>query len=352
MKRSQAIKILWITNAWTVFSIFQFLVSYGYFVDLGFADEIDMTTPLKTSILTGILAGIMGGSGVVLVWEKWLRTRPYGWSIRNILITYAIIFVMVGLPSNLFYQSNLVNESMFSLEVWRVAVGRLLSYTTIIPFFTWLIVVMITIIALLVNDKYGPGVFRKFLLGKYFNPHREERIFMFLDLRSSTSIAEKLGEEKYFSFLKDVFKYATPSILKYGGEIYQYVGDEIVISWEMHKGTKDASCIQCYFSVQGDLNDRRQYFLDHYQVQPEFKAGVHQGYVMAGELGVVKREIAYSGDVLNTTARIQAKCNELGVNILASDSIIDRLQSNVLKPREIGEIELRGKSESVRLFTV
>ena len=45
-------------------------------------------------------------------------------------------------------------------------------------------------VLLLVNDKYGPGVFRDFLLGRYFQPKREERIFMFLDIKSSTTIAE------------------------------------------------------------------------------------------------------------------------------------------------------------------
>ena len=100
-----------------------------------------------------------------------------------------------------------------------------------------------TLIMLMVNDKYGPGVFVDFLLGKYFKPRREERIFMFLDLRSSTTIAERLGEEKYFSFIKDVFKDATPSILDSRGEIYQYVGDEIVISWKMENGQKNANFI-------------------------------------------------------------------------------------------------------------
>jgi len=209
-------------------------------------------------------------------------------------------------------------------------------------------------VILLVNDKYGPGVFAAFLLGKYFHPKKEERIFMFLDLRASTAIAEKLGEDRYFNFLKDVFEHATPSILYSKGEIYQYVGDEIVISWKTHKGTENANCIRCFFDIQRSLNDKADYYQEKYGVLPEFKAGLHYGYVMAGEIGVVKREIAFSGDVLNTAARIQSKCNELGVNILLSKFLLDKLnlQPDAYTPTMMGDIVLRGKEQSLALFTV
>lgn len=345
-------RIFWITTSWTTFSIFQFLISFNSLRELGFSDQIDLMVPFRTSLVTGLLAGLLGGGGVIFLWEKWLRTKPYGWTLRSILISYAVIFAIVGIPSNVVYESGIDGVSPMSLEVWSSAVHRLFSFGALIPFFVWLVVVAITIIALLVNDKYGPGVFRKFLLGRYFKPHREERIFMFLDLRSSTAIAERLGEERYFSFLREVFQFATPAILKHQGEIYQYVGDEIVISWEMDKGLDDANCLTAYFDIQEQLNCRKSYFFEKYETYPEFKAGVHQGNVMAGEIGVVKREIAYSGDVLNTAARIQSKCNEFGVNLLFSNDLVQRLSLRSLVPVELGDIELRGKQERVKLFTL
>ncbi len=345
-------RIIWITVVWTLFSIFQFLISFNSLRELGFDHQVDLMVPFRTSLVTGILAGLVGGSGVIFLWEKWLRSKPYGWTLRSILISYTVIFALVGVPSNVVYQSGIHGDSLTSPEIWSLAVARLFSTGALIPYFIWLIVVALTIITLLVNDKYGPGVFRKFLLGRYFEPRREERIFMFLDLRSSTTIAEQLGEERYFSFLREVFQYATPAILKHDGEIYQYVGDEIVISWEMEKGIKDANCLMSYFDIQEQLNIRKQYFLENYGTHPVFKAGVHQGYVMAGEIGVVKREIAFSGDVLNTTARIQSKCNEFGVDLLFSNELLQRLSPGHLKPKELGNIELRGKQERVKLFTL
>lgn len=347
--------IFWITVAWTIVSLFQFLIGYVTILELRLdLGERDPMVSLKTALITGILAGVLGGSGVVFLWEKWLRTKPYGWTLKRILVSYLVIFLMVAIPANLFFQVNTLGLSVLNITAWEAAFNLLFSLAALIPFFYWLLVVIATLIVLLVNDKYGPGVFRKFLMGKYFNAKREERVFMFLDLRSSTTIAEKLGEEKYFSFLKEVFEDATPGILKYKGEIYQYVGDEIVISWNIKSGIENANCIQCYFEIQSLLAHKKQFFIEKYGEVPEFKAGLHYGHVMAGEIGVVKREIAFSGDVLNTTARIQSKCNELGVNILASKFLIEKLGMVIesFHPKEIGEMELRGKKELVTLYTL
>jgi adenylate cyclase len=347
--------ILWITVAWTVLSVHQFYTGYITIIyqSNGQTNQDPMVF-LRQSIVVGILAGLIGGTTMVFIWEKWLRSKTYGWALLSIFISYIGVYLIVATAANLVTHTSEMELSIFHTKVWQAAISSVFELGAIFSFLTWLTIVLCTIIVLLVNDKYGPGVFRKFLLGKYFKPQREERVFMFLDLRSSTTIAEKIGEENYFNFLKEVFQYATPGILKFKGEIYQYVGDEIVISWDLKSGIQDANCIKCYFEIQTLLNKNKEYFQTNYGVVPVFKAGLHYGHVMAGEIGVVKREIAFSGDVLNTTARIQAKCNELGVDILASKFLIDKLNfgNNSFHPKEMGAMELRGKKELVTLFTV
>src|SRR5205085_6118954 len=93
------------------------------------------------------------------------------------------------------------------------------------------VMTLFSIIYLEVIDKYGPGMFWSMLSGKYHNPKIENRIFIFLDINESTTIAEDLGHEKYFRMLRDFFNDITIPVLANDGHIYQYVGDEVLVSW-------------------------------------------------------------------------------------------------------------------------
>ena len=90
----------------------------------------------------------------------------------------------------------------------------------------------ISILALEISDKYGPGGLRNLIRGRYHKPRKENRIFLFLDINESTTIAEKIGHEKYFNMLHDFFADITDPIISNWGHIYQYVGDEVVICWK------------------------------------------------------------------------------------------------------------------------
>jgi len=354
--KGQMVKIIWITLFWIVISVFQFLTSYSTLIQLDYdLTDLNIIMFIKRSIFTGFIAGLLGGSFIVVFWDKWLKTRSYGRSLFNIFWSYTVIYFVVAIISGLLFHTGRLNVPFFHPEAWQATWVHLASIFTLHNYLFWLLIVSMTFIALLVHDKYGPGVFLSFLLGKYFHPKREDRIFMFLDLRGSTAIAEQLGENQYFHFLKDVFRDATPGIINSKGEIYQYVGDEIVISWKKESGTRNANCLQCFFDIQRCLLDKAYYYRETYNgIVPEFKAGLHYGFVMTGEIGVVKRDIAHSGDVLNTAARIQSKCNELGVNILISKYLLDNLEilPDSFKPRAVGEMALRGKKQTVMLYTI
>jgi len=69
----------------------------------------------------------------------------------------------------------------------------------------WCISTMIALFILQVSDKFGQGVLMKFLVGLYHKPKEEIRIFMFPDLTSSTTLAEKLGHIKYSQLIQDCF---------------------------------------------------------------------------------------------------------------------------------------------------
>jgi adenylate cyclase len=173
-------------------------------------------------------------------------------------------------------------------------------------------------------------------------------------LRSSTYIAQVLGEQQYFNFIKDVIRDVTPIILRHKGRIYQYVGDEITVSWWMNQGLQKLNCIRCPLEVRKIINHRSSYYTSTYGVVPDFKAGLHCGPVMVGEIGVVKRDIAFSGEVVGTAARIQKRCNHLGVNLLISKDLKDLLPwtgANI-KPEHKGDLLIKGQVENLALYTV
>jgi adenylate cyclase len=176
---------------------------------------------------------------------------------------------------------------------------------------------------------------------------------MFLDLNSSTSIAERLGDEKYHELLKDFFSDITNPILDNNGEIYQYVGDEVIVAWKYEDGIKDSQCVKCFFDIKVHLEKIKEKYINRYGFVPSFKAGLHYGKVVAGEIGLIKRDITYSGDVLNTTSRILTLCKEFNAEILTSADLLAVLGlPNNYAARQLGSIKLRGKEKEVLLSTL
>ncbi len=178
------------------------------------------------------------------------------------------------------------------------------------------------------------------------------RIFMFLDIKSSTTIAESLGHIRYFELLNDFFRDIGDAIGRNQGQIYQYVGDEVVISWNLEKGIENNNCLNCFFDIVNTIENLSNNYLKKYNIIPEFKAGLHYGKVSTGTVGTLKKEIIYTGDVLNTASRIEGLCNQYDVNLLLSEDLLDKLDVNKDKAHKIGEINLRGRNANVTLFTM
>jgi adenylate cyclase len=203
------------------------------------------------------------------------------------------------------------------------------------------------------NEKFGRGVFIKMLLGRYRKPKEEKRIFMFLDLKASTTIAEKLGHYTYSQLIQDCFYDLNTIVRRYDAEIYQYVGDEAVLSWTYKRGIKRDNALQLYFGFQEKIIARSNYYQEKYNLIPEFKAGIHGGTLMVTEVGSVKKELAYHGDVINTTARIQSKCNTYKANVLISESLLKQLKlPEIYTIKKIDNLLLKGKAKTINVYSV
>ncbi|MCB0678393.1 MAG: adenylate/guanylate cyclase domain-containing protein, partial [Saprospiraceae bacterium] len=163
----------------------------------------------------------------------------------------------------------------------------------------------------------------------------------------------RIGNRRFFELLKEVYFDITEPILESLGEIYQYVGDEVVVTWPVKKGVQENNCLACFFRIARKMEANGRQYLSRYEVMPTFKAGVHVGRATVGEIGVIKKDIVYSGDVLNTTSRIQSLCNDYQADLLVSSDLLSLLQlGSEYTSSPIGEISLRGKEEKVGLHTI
>lgn len=203
------------------------------------------------------------------------------------------------------------------------------------------------------SQKLGPGVLGKWLRGHYHEPREEERIFMFLDMKDSTTLAERLGNIRFSALVRDFFQDLTLPVLQTKAEVSHYIGDEAVLTWTMSAGLANANCVRIFFEFERALARRAPYYTEQYGLVPGFKAGAHCGKVVATEVGDVKSEIVFHGDVLNTAARIQGLCNTLGEGLLLSD----RLARSIPLPPDLsavdlGKADLKGKVEEVEIVAI
>ncbi|MEM1041214.1 MAG: adenylate/guanylate cyclase domain-containing protein [Bacteroidota bacterium] len=208
-------------------------------------------------------------------------------------------------------------------------------------------------LALQLRRVLGGGTLWALLVGRYLRPTPEERLFMFLDLTDSTAIAERLGPFRFTDFKNDFFADVAQPVLTTRGQIYQYVGDEVVITWPMAQGLRGGAFLRCFFLLEDRVQRRAAYYQATYGCVPAFKAGCHGGEVVTAFIGDLKSDLAYSGDVVNTAARIEGQCRPLGYRLLISDTLLERCPlPDGLTAEEVGTVLLRGKAEALQLYSI
>jgi adenylate cyclase len=215
----------------------------------------------------------------------------------------------------------------------------------------WIILFVITQLYLEINDKYSPGVFIDILAGKYINPREETRIVMFIDLKDSTPIAEKLGHHQYFLFIREFIFHVSMALIEHNGIIYQYVGDEIVVSW-LHSKANIKNSLAAVIESRKNIQKNSERFRRKFDIIPEFRVGIHLGEVTVGEIGVIKKDLAMSGDTMNTTARIRSACNELNQKFIVSKEFVEASSLTEWQTESLGVIELKGKATGIELFSL
>ena len=121
---------------------------------------------------------------------------------------------------------------------------------------------------------------------------------------------------------------------------------QVIVTWTMADGLSNANCIIAYFHIKNRIRRLREKYLRKYGRVPRFSTSFHCGRVIVGELGDIKSQIVYQGEVLFQTAAIEKMYALLNLTeqILLSASLLERLE---FSDPEKGKIKIYTLEEKV-----
>lgn len=205
---------------------------------------------------------------------------------------------------------------------------------------------------LVVTRLLGPGTLGRVLAGRYHRPRSEERGFAFLDVRGATAIAERIGDERFHRFLGEVFRIVERAAHATGGEIEDYIGDGVLISWPIDRRPGRGPLVFAALATAA-LARCETRFRERFGCTAAVRIGAHAGGVVAGEIGEVRRKIVLIGDTVNTAARIEQLARELDADVLATGAVLNRFPLPAgFEAEALGAVPLRGKAEPVETYRI
>ncbi len=325
-----------------VFALVGLLMGMGYRY---FADLAIEATP--ANYLRSGLHGVgvtLAGWGVHLYFtsrrSEWVSRWPLltDLAVRSATMAFAVAVVALGLEAVLYGHRI---EAHWLFDTFPRIVG--------LCFFALLLAGAAYELIRLV----GSRVLFNVALGRYRNPTREARVLMFLDLAGSTSLAEAMGELRVQNLLTRFFYDIDDAIVAHGGEVHAYVGDEVIVTWPLDKKMSGGRCIDCFFAIADAVAAKADSYRQEFGMVPTFRAGLHAGPVVISECGSSRRQLAYFGDTVNVTARLQKYCKEAGRNLLVSADLLSHVQPKpdiLVEP--LGQAQLRGRAAAIEVFAV
>jgi len=196
----------------------------------------------------------------------------------------------------------------------------------------------------------GLGTLRNLLTGRYVQPRTEQRTFLLIDMKDSTGLAERLGPVLFHELLNDFFRDVSDAALECNAEIHKYVGDEAILTWLGTAGLGDGTALSCSFLARDVIASHRARYVDRFGAVPDYRAALHCGAVVAGEIGDVRREIAFVGDTLNVAARLLDASKAIGRDILVSVELLGRSKlPDGVRAEALPTLAVRGRVEPLAI---
>lgn len=196
----------------------------------------------------------------------------------------------------------------------------------------------------------GARHFLYFLLGTYHRPVEKQRVVLFLDMVGSSKMAETLEPKESMRLVASFIFDASAIIRSYGGDILNYTGDGLVVTWKLPQADKAISCV---YAMRRRFEKIRPAYQKEYGIMPYFRMGLHAGPVVIAQIGEEKLFLGLYGDTVNTASRLESLNKQLGTKVLISGALsqwISPKWTSRLEPK--GLFEIQGRREMVDVYTL
>jgi adenylate cyclase len=261
-----------------------------------------------------------------------------GLSFTANLAVRSMIYAAIIVPT-LFFQlgSVLIGQTVVpSAKAFWIAIIYAVSF------------VVLANLVIAVTNIIGPRAFLNFFIGRYHTPVEENRFVLFVDIAGSTGLAERLGGIVIHRLLDHTFRLLTLSVVDYRGEVLNYVGDEVIVTWPERSGAIDCRPLRCFVAMRDELAHASGQLEREFGAAPRIRGSLHFGPVIVGEIGDVKRAIVFNGDVMNTAARLEELSRTVDGGFLASRAAMERFNSTPpFTVRDLGRLPIRGRADGI-----
>ena len=325
--------ILWISLASAVLSAY-----FGQAVAP--ADE-----PLLTGVLQGMLTSLLIATPITVFEVRRARINSLGWMRRLPLAGYFLVKVA-------FYCVVIVAGLILSRLLMSIGTPRVTIFDSIFRNSVLFAIGMSVFGNLVVETGrlLGFGTLKHLLVGRYARPRSEQKAFLLIDMKDSTGLAEKLGAIRFHELLNAFFRDVADAAMECDAGIHKYVGDEVILTWLAGPALKEGDCLACPFLARHNIARNAARYRDRFGAVPEFRAALHCGEIVAGEIGDVRREIAYVGDTLNVAARLLEACKSLGLDVLVSAELLAQVRLPPdLQAERLPTLTIRGRDAPLEI---
>jgi adenylate cyclase len=183
---------------------------------------------------------------------------------------------------------------------------------------------------------------------------KEVSIF-FSDIRNFTALSENMGDPtKLVEFLNQYMTPMSDIIIENQGTIDKYIGDAIMAYWNAPSDVKNHAdkAVSSAILQMKALKELNEKFKKEGKPTIDIGIGINLGKVIVGEMGSVGRsDYTIIGDEVNLASRLEGLCKQYNANIIISQSIKDNLKNNYTL-RSLGEVQVKGKSKLVKIYSV